>query len=345
MKEENDCSVIFLYRSGCKKPFNVDLSLDDVYDSFYGLANEKKINKITKNADLKKQSKEKLLEIPFKTLFSYLEQVELISKRMNKLEQPKHQPWNFLCAAVSDYFIPMKDMTTHKIQASDAESGLKIELTSTPKMLGEWRKLAPNVGLISFKLETDFNILNKKVDSSFSKYGSSFIIGNLLDTRYDEITMCWKLGDGKGGRNVGWDMEKVVLKEHPEVQVIEELIVNHICKFINDKKSPKELKIPETPKISDQETRFLSMSTEIFNKFDVNKTGSLSKAEFTVLTQCIVKKAVISQELIDEGFTQMDENGDQKISLEEMQKSMRNDIYKFFETEASGRDFMRYMGL
>jgi len=67
-----------------------------------------------------------------------------------------------MCAAVSDYFIPVSEMTTHKIQASDANAGLQIDLTSTPKMLGEWRKSYPNVGLISFKLETDFNMLEKK---------------------------------------------------------------------------------------------------------------------------------------------------------------------------------------
>ena len=33
LKEENDCSVIFLYRSDCKRPFNVDVSLDNVYDN------------------------------------------------------------------------------------------------------------------------------------------------------------------------------------------------------------------------------------------------------------------------------------------------------------------------
>jgi len=100
-------------------------------------------------------------------------------------------------------------------------------------MLGEWRKNYPNVGLISFKLETDFNMLEKKVDGSFKKYGSAFIIGNLLDTRYEEIIMCRKLGDGKGGKNVGWTMEKVILKEHPNVKSIEELIIKNICKFIN----------------------------------------------------------------------------------------------------------------
>jgi len=138
-----------------------------------------------------------------------------------------------MCAAVSDYFIPVSEMTTHKIQASDANAGLQINLTSTPKMLGEWRKSYPNVGLISFKLETDFNMLEKKVDGSFKKYGSAFIIGNLLDTRYEEIIMCRKLGDGKGGKNVGWTMEKVILKEHPNVKNIEELIIKNICKFIN----------------------------------------------------------------------------------------------------------------
>jgi len=154
--------------------------------------------------------------------------VELIGKKLNSVDLKSHKPWLFLASAVSDYFIPKATMEEHKIQAASCDDGLKVELTSTPKMLGLWRDATKNVGMISFKLETDFNIMESKINGSFEKYGSNMIIGNLLETRYDEVILCNKIGDGKGGKGKGWSMEKVVLKENPGVENIEELIVDNI---------------------------------------------------------------------------------------------------------------------
>ena len=40
---------------------------------------------------------------------------------------------------------------------------------------------------MSFKLETDEAILETKMRTSLSKYGSDLVIGNLLQSRYKEI--------------------------------------------------------------------------------------------------------------------------------------------------------------
>ena len=57
---------------------------------------------------------------------------------------------------------------------------LTINLYKTQKLLSLVRQLAPELVMVSFKLETDANILEKKVEKSFEENGSDFIIGNLL---------------------------------------------------------------------------------------------------------------------------------------------------------------------
>lgn len=74
----------------------------------------------------------------------------------------------YSAAAVSDFYIPLDVMTTHKIQSS--EGSPILPLTNTPKMLllvtKEW---IPEAYTISFKLETDPSILLAKATSAIRK--------------------------------------------------------------------------------------------------------------------------------------------------------------------------------
>lgn len=54
-------------------------------------------------------------------------------------------------------------------------------------MLGEFNSLIQTGLKISFKLETQENILCQKIRSSLIKYKSDLVIGNLLHTRYSQI--------------------------------------------------------------------------------------------------------------------------------------------------------------
>ena len=69
-------------------------------------------------------------------------------------------------------------MSEHKIQSS---SGLTLVLSQVPKILGlltnEW---APNAYLVSFKLETDANILVDKAVGAIQKYNVDLVVANLL---------------------------------------------------------------------------------------------------------------------------------------------------------------------
>lgn len=66
-----------------------------------------------------------------------------------------------MAAAVSDFWIPLDKMETHKIQSKDVgEEGYALLMENTPRMLGhvkhQWN---PSTILVSFKLETDIEIL------------------------------------------------------------------------------------------------------------------------------------------------------------------------------------------
>lgn len=75
----------------------------------------------------------------------------------------------YLAAAVADFYVPWKELPEHKIESNSGE--LKLHLQTVPKALGILRyKWAPNSFVVSFKLETDENILIQKAKSAIKKY-------------------------------------------------------------------------------------------------------------------------------------------------------------------------------
>lgn len=232
---ESDCSVIFLYRAGTKQPFKTDLNFEKVFEALElapdgQLAKNENYTQLTKLVARRNFYKSRLLEIEYKSLFMYLDLVTKCGVSLNSLDTTKHKSWFFMASAVSDYYIPRAAMAEHKIQ-SRAGSGLTIELENTPKMLGVWQA-NENVGMISFKLETDADVLESKIEGSFNSYGSDFIIGNLLHNRYREVLNCRKIGDGKGGKGTGWDAEQHVFEQGGEDICIEQGIVRFLMKHI-----------------------------------------------------------------------------------------------------------------
>lgn len=74
-------------------------------------------------------------------------------------------------------------MSAHKIQS---DSGLTLQLDQVPKMLGkltsEW---SPHAFVVSFKLETDESILQRKAEGAIKKYHVNLVVANILQTRKD----------------------------------------------------------------------------------------------------------------------------------------------------------------
>ena len=170
------------------------------------------------------KSKNLLLTLPFTTINDYLFVLRAIAQLMRPLGP---NGLLYLAAAVSDFFVPPERMVEHKIQstnaadsqpekepgpiATDAKTGeegeeeevfdnfdsfpavprskrLIVDLDPVPKFLKNlvdgW---APEGMIVSFKLETDPEILVHKAKYSLDRYQHHLVIGNLLSTRKWEV--------------------------------------------------------------------------------------------------------------------------------------------------------------
>ncbi|KAL9233707.1 hypothetical protein vseg_008667 [Gypsophila vaccaria] len=79
-------------------------------------------------------------------------------------------------------------MAEHKIQS--AGGPLNMHLVQVPKILSVLRKeWAPRAFSISFKLETDIQILLEKASPAVKKYNMHAVVANELETRKEEVTV------------------------------------------------------------------------------------------------------------------------------------------------------------
>ncbi|CAN4122193.1 unnamed protein product [Withania somnifera] len=169
-------SVVFLYRRGTCQPYCSTLPDDPLLECF-SVADDSSIEVDALHAETVKRAITKnrtavaegiLLKLPFTTIFEYL------------------QCYFFLAAAVSDFYVPWESMALHKIQS--ASGPLDIRLAQVPKMLSVLRhEWAPMAFHISFKLETDTDILLAKADMALKKYKMHMVIANELSTRKEEV--------------------------------------------------------------------------------------------------------------------------------------------------------------
>jgi phosphopantothenate---cysteine ligase (ATP) len=130
----------------------------------------------------------RILSLPFRTVTSYLASLELVATVVNDC---RSLVVFYMAAAVSDFYIPAEEMPMHKIQSRDDsnnEGGLTLHLRPVPKALGYLRTYwAPDAYLVSFKLETDMDILKNKAEQAMDKYGSHLVVSNLLQSRHDKV--------------------------------------------------------------------------------------------------------------------------------------------------------------
>ena len=157
----------------------------------------------------------RLLLLPYTTIAEYLFELRSLANLMHPLGS---KALFYLAAAVSDFFIPRDRMAEHKIQSSEVTGAdhqqekkktddstiytgenephpstqskqLVVNLDPVPKFLHRlvdgW---APDGSMIvSFKLETDPNMLVHKAQTALQRYSHHLVIGNLLSTRKWEV--------------------------------------------------------------------------------------------------------------------------------------------------------------
>lgn len=134
-----------------------------------------------------------LLQIPFVSLNEYLALLRAISTGLNSLGR---HFLAYLAAAVSDFHLPMSAMATHKIQSRDGP--LKIELKQVPKVLKVLKaKWCPQAYIVTFKLETDTSLLEKKARAHLDPvngYGVQAVVGNILGQHQSHVFLIFADG-------------------------------------------------------------------------------------------------------------------------------------------------------
>jgi phosphopantothenate---cysteine ligase (ATP) len=122
--------------------------------------------------------KAKLLTVEYVTLTQYFDKLESISRALND-KKDDIKSLTYLSAAVSDYYLPDSAMPEHKIQSADGK--LTMTFDPSPKKLGliksEWN---PATLAVSFKLETDLEILEQKALKAIENYKVDAVIANEL---------------------------------------------------------------------------------------------------------------------------------------------------------------------
>lgn len=197
-------AVIFLHRQFSLLPYsrhyshNTNCFLDFMEggDGDHVVIREEYEHKMRKVLGQYQHAKQKrlLLLLPFTTVSDYLFELRSLANLMRPLGS---KALFYLAAAVSDFFIPRDKMAEHKIQSSEVQNGQKtgdgkelvISLDPVPKFLttlvSQW---APEGSMIvSFKLETDPDLLVSKARQALHRYGHDLVIGNLLSTRKWEV--------------------------------------------------------------------------------------------------------------------------------------------------------------
>lgn len=140
----------------------------------------------------------------------------MVATSMNRLG---HRGMFYLAAAVSDFYVPWESMAKHKIES--AGGPLNMQLNQVPKMLFILRKnWAPAAFCVSFKLETDPNILLQKAEMALKKYGMNVVVANELANYKDVVVMV----TSNGGRTTVSRRSKA---EDLEAQLTDLLVKMH----------------------------------------------------------------------------------------------------------------------
>lgn len=191
---EHGYAVIFLHRGRSLKPFTRHLPATQLLDILEVTSTPQGQRLCVKEDQSKElqpvfekyqrvKDEGRLLLVEFTTVVDYLHLLRAASQILSQLGK---NAFLYLAAAVSDFYIPRDKMPEHKIQSSNGPLQLSLELV--PKMLEALvKRWVTSAYVVSFKLETDPNLLIMKAQQSLEKYEHQVVIGNVLDTRKLEV--------------------------------------------------------------------------------------------------------------------------------------------------------------
>jgi phosphopantothenate-cysteine ligase len=206
-------AVVFLHRAGSKQPFvryvrdaveavvGAGGSVDAGTPAAWASAASTACAAVA--ASLPPSGVASLLSIPFTSVESYLVLLRMVAQHVGPLGP---RVMLLLAAAVSDFFFPPGTIPEHKLQ-SDALTGtggsgtLTLTLHPVPKMLYPLKQVwARSAFVVSFKLETDGELLLPKAAGSLLTTGVDGVVANLLATRYSQVRLVLRPTGAPGGR-------------------------------------------------------------------------------------------------------------------------------------------------
>lgn len=179
-----------------------------------------------------------LLCIPYTSVFEYLQYLRCVSQVIGTECGPN--ALIYLAAAVSDFYAPWSELPEHKMQSRESSlddgnlgdknnpGGLTVRLRQTPKMLGLVRKSwCPASFIVSFKLETDPNILHRKASASLRTYGANAVVANEMKKRRDVVWIAALEKVASDGTRTKGTVDEIT-RPHDE-RDIERLIVEELA--------------------------------------------------------------------------------------------------------------------
>jgi len=230
---EHGYAVIFMYRVKSLEPFSRHFVGQKFLDLLEMPTNNenpvitvspKYMQKVATVLEKYKEAldQRKLLQLTFTTVSEYL---WLLRSACQILAPLENKAILYLAAAVSDFYIPSNEMSVHKISSSGPPT---ISLQLVPKILAPLVSLwVPKAFVVSFKLETDENLLISKARTALNKYHHNLVIANMLQTRKQQVIIVSKeteyvLSLTNEQINNGDEIEQLIVRD----------LVNEHIKFI-----------------------------------------------------------------------------------------------------------------
>ena len=183
----------------------------------------------------------KLHTILFRTVDQYLELLELACCTLQRTfgsTQNVSLCCVYLAAAVSDFYVPLEERSVHKMDSRANDGSVVLNLHPVPKVMGrvlsEW---IPNAFLVSFKLETDMNVLFTKARLAMERYGSNVVVVNELHSRQRQV---WLVDDSKQG-----EPYRIEKNENDDEKDMEDMIVREIIERHYEFISISGLQVPK----------------------------------------------------------------------------------------------------
>lgn len=107
-----------------------------------------------------------------------------------------------------------------------------MELLPVPKKLGVIKQINPNAFAISYKLETDEEILESKALMSLKKYNMDMVIANLLQTFRTECTIYKSIKNQNDSDDPVYETKKISQGQSDDETSLEFKIISEIYAHI-----------------------------------------------------------------------------------------------------------------